>query len=314
MTDLSIILVNWNAAPVLAECLRRALDELREVSGECIVVDNGSAREDLELIAREFPQVQVIANPVNRGFARAVNQGIRRSRGRYILLLNPDAFLSAGILRAVVSFLDAEPAVGIVGPCVFDADGSLQGSARAFPRMATAIFGRTTLLSRLFPRNPFTRRQVLASRRGDPRQVDWVSGACMFVRRGVFDEVGLLDERYFLYWEDADICRRAREAGWQVVYYPRASVTHLVGVCSERAPLLSLVAFHRSAYRFYRTHVTRSAYHPLNAVAAAGLSARLAATLLWRLVRLSLRPAARPRALLKSALMETDPLKKPQGG
>jgi GT2 family glycosyltransferase len=292
MIDLSVILVNWNAAPVLVECLRATLPELSTVSGECIVVDNGSAGEDLELVVREFPHLHVIANSRNLGFAAAVNQGVKRSRGRYLLLLNPDAFLSAGSLRSLVSFLDAEPGVGIVGPRIVNPDGSLQGSARAFPRLATALFGRTSLLSRLFPGNPFTRRQVLvlAARRDRPQPVDWVSGACMFVRRRVLDEVGLLDERFFLYWEDADICWRARQGGWLVVYHPRVSVTHLIGACSRRAPVRSLVAFHRSAYRFYRTHVTRSACHPLNAVAVAGLCARLAAILGWRLTRRFVRP------------------------
>jgi GT2 family glycosyltransferase len=246
MIDLSIILVNWNAAPVLIECLRRALPELNTVSGECIVVDNGSSGEDLLALEREFPQLQIIANPRNLGFARAVNQGIKKSRGRYLLLLNPDAFLSAGSLRALITFLDAEPKVGIVGPRIVNLDGSLQGSARAFPRLATGLFGRTSFLSRLFPRNPFTGRQVLALNGQQDRSqpVDWVSGACMFLRRQVLEEVGLLDERFFLYWEDADICWRARQAGWLVVYYPHTDVTHLIGACSRRAPVRSLVAFH----------------------------------------------------------------------
>jgi GT2 family glycosyltransferase len=294
MIDVSVIMVNWNAAPVLVECLRKTLPELGTVSGECIIVDNGSAAEDLELLKREFPKIRVIANPSNVGFARAVNQGITQSRGRYLLLLNPDAFLSEGSLRPLVSYLDAEPGVGIVGPLITNPDGSLQGSARAFPRLITAIFGRSSLLSRLFPRNPFTRRQVLApaAQRDRPQPVDWVSGACMFVRRRVLEEVGLLDERFFLYWEDADICWRARERGWQIVYHPHVSATHLVGVCSRRAPIRSLAAFHRSAYRFYRTHVTGSAWHPLNAVAFAGLSLRFAAMSGWLLIRRLVRPTS----------------------
>lgn len=287
MIDVSLITVNWNAADVLVECLRKTLPELGAVGGECIIVDNGSAAGELELLRREFPGVEFIANPGNLGFARAVNQGIERSRGRYLLLLNPDAFLAEGSLRRLVSYLDAEPRVGIIGPRIVNPDGSPQGSARAFPRMLTGLFGRTSLLSRLFPHNPLTRRQVLnlrASGEG-PRPVDWVSGACMFLRRAVLEKVGPLDERFFLYWEDADICWRARAGGWQTVYHPQAEATHLVGACSGRAPVRSLAAFHRSAYRFYRAHVTGSAWHPLNAVALAGLSLRFSALLGWQLAR-----------------------------
>lgn len=307
MTDLSVILVNWNAGLVLAECLRRVLPEVSALGGECIVVDNGSAERDLALLKREFPDLQVIANSLNLGFARAMNQGIKRSRGRYLLLLNPDAFIQAGSLRHIVSFMDAEPEVGILGPRIVNADGSTQGSARAFPGLATAFFGRSSLLSRFFPRNPFTRRQVFATINApdEPQDVDWVSGACMFVRRCVLEEVGFLNERLFLYWEDADICWRAQRGGWRVVYYPQARVTHLVGVCSRQAPARSLIAFHRSAYCFYRTHVTRSAWDLRNAVAVAGLSLRLVVLLVWLLFRSLVRKGGRlGRALRK--LNDTD--------
>ena len=284
MLDISVIIVNWNSGHVLAECLRRITRELRTVSGECIVIDNNSADDDLGFLSREFPQFPLIVNSRNLGFARAVNIGIRRSSGRYLLLLNPDAFLSEGSLRPLVSLLDGAPEIGIVGPSIVNPDGTLQGSARAFPRLTTALFGRTSFLSRHFPHNPFTHRQVTvhSTRRDRPQPVDWVSGACLVVRREVLEEVGGLDERYFLYWEDADLCWRARQRGWQVVYEPRVSAMHLIGESSKHAPVRSLISFHRSAYRFYRTHITRTTWHPLNIVAVTGLSIRTALVLGWR--------------------------------
>jgi GT2 family glycosyltransferase len=274
--DVSIIVVNWQAGRVLRECLQTVVRELQTVSGECIVVDNGSERGGLERLCHAFPHVAIITNSRNLGFAQAANQGIQKSKGRYLMLLNPDAFLTQGSLGHLVTYLDAHPEVGILGPRITNSDGTIQGSARAFPGLLTAFFGRNSLFTRHFPRNPFSRRNVpaLSSRLDGPQPVDWVSGACMVIRRQVVEEAEGFDERFFLYWEDADLCWRMSKRGWQVVYDPRISVVHLVGASSKQAPFRSLVAFHRSAYRLYRKHVTRCAWHPLNAVAAVGLSLR----------------------------------------
>ena len=287
MLDVSIIVVNWNAGSMISTCLSLIADELQRVNGECIVIDNASDQGDMKLLSRRFPQFKLISNTANLGFAKAVNQGISQSAGRYLLFVNPDTFLTPGTVDKVLRFLESRPEVGIVGPRVVNPDGSLQGSARAFPHFATALFGRTSFISRLFPSNGLTRRQVLCfeSTVQRPAAVDWVSGACMFVRREVFGDVGLFDERFFLFWEDADFCWRAHNRGWVVIYYPEASVTHLIGGCSRHAPIRSLLAFHVSAFRLYRIHVTQSVLHPLNVVAAAGLFIHLIATVAWFGVR-----------------------------
>lgn len=287
MLDISVVVVNWNAGPMILWCLQRIVDELRGFRGECIVIDNGSQNGDVGLLRLEFPDLKIITNPTNVGFAKAVNQGISQSRGEYLLFINPDAFIAPGAIRSIVDFLDSRPEVGIVGPRILNPDGSIQGSARAFPRFTTALFGRTSLMSRMFPSNPMTRRQVLCNdpRVDRPSSVDWVSGACMFVRREVFGDVGVFDERFFLFWEDADICWRAHERGWAVVYYPSVSVTHLIGGCSRRAPVRSLLAFHVSAFRLYRAHVTQSNLHPLNLLSAAGLALHFAGVLAWHGLR-----------------------------
>jgi GT2 family glycosyltransferase len=277
--DVSVIVVNWNVGHILLDCLRAVTRELKTVDGDCIVVDNGSAREDLDPVRQQFPSVRVIANTANLGFTRAANQGIQVSRARYVMLLNPDAFLMEGTLEHLVRFMDRHPEVAIVGPRVNNTDGTVQGSARAFPRLWTAFFGRTSLFTRYFPRNPWSRRQVPVLEAGSdaPLAVDWVSGACMLIRRQVWGDIGGLDEAFFLYWEDADFCWRTRNAGWEVIYDPRVSVLHTVGASSRQAPIRSTIAFHRAAYRLYRKHVTRSAWHPMNAVAIGGLLARACA-------------------------------------
>ncbi|HEV8714094.1 MAG TPA: glycosyltransferase family 2 protein [Candidatus Binatia bacterium] len=278
-----MIVVNWNAGSVLGDCLRTVVRELQTVSGECLVVDNGSEGDDLAGLQRVFPQVSMVVNLQNLGFARAVNQGLSRSQGRYIMLLNPDAELTAGSLRHMIADLDAHPAIGIIGPRIMNVDGTIQGSARAFPGLCTAFFGRTSFLTRYFSRNPLSRRQVpaLGARLEQPQPVDWVSGACMVIRRQAVEEVGGLDERFFLYWEDADLCWRLHKRGWQIIYDPQVCIIHSVGVSARQAPFRSLLAFHRSAYRLYRKHLVPSAWHPLSALAAVGLGLRAASLLLW---------------------------------
>ena len=282
--DISVIVVNWNAGSVLEECLRTIIRELETLSGECLVVDNGSQADDVQGLQQQFPQIVLLANPRNLGFARAVNQGIRRSQGRYLMLLNPDAALTHGSLRHLISCLDTQADIGVIGPRIMNEDGTIQGSARTFPGVFTAFFGRTSFLTRHFPNNPLSGRQVQAlnAQIEGLQPVDWVSGACMLIRRQAIEEVGELDEQFFLYWEDADLCWRMHKQGWRVVYDPQVYVSHLVGASSKQAPFRSLIAFHQSAYRLYRKHVTGSAWHPLNTLAALGLSVRALALLLGR--------------------------------
>src|SRR5204862_7640529 len=154
MLDVSVVVVNWNAGPMILSCLQQIVDELRHVRGECIVIDNGSQNGDVGLLRREFPDLKMITNPTNVGFAKAVNQGIAQSRGEYLLFINPDAFIAPGAIRSIVAFMDSRPEVGIVGPRILNPDGSIQGSARTFPRFTTALFGRTSLMSRVFASNP----------------------------------------------------------------------------------------------------------------------------------------------------------------
>ena len=233
-------------------CLASVHQDLGGIPARIYVVDNRST-DRVEKISEAFPDVHLIRNPWNVGFARAVNQAIRISASPYVLLLNPDTVVRSGFFQKMMDFMEERKDAGIVGPAIYDRDMGLQGSARAFPTLMTAFFGRSALLTRLFPNNSISRKNIL-NKDSDgkaPMPVDWVSGACMLARRKAVDAVGLLDRGFFMYWEDADWCCRMREKGWKVIYYPQAVLVHYAGVSSQQNLVQSVVAFHKSALYFF---------------------------------------------------------------
>lgn len=247
-----VIIVHYRAEQALAACLESLEIQEPERLRTVFVVDNSEHVLSPDLLQR-FPSVSWVIHPQNVGFARGVNTALAQSEAPYICLLNPDAVLEGPLWGPLASWLVENQDVGVVGPRIFDADGTVQGSARSFPTLLTAFCGRSTLLSRLRPDNPWTRRNVL-SRDGvnDPIDVDWVSGACLVVTREALSTVGPLDERFFLYWEDCDWCTRFRAAGWRVVHHPGLGpVRHQGGTSSRRARWLALYHFHRSAVLLY---------------------------------------------------------------
>lgn len=258
MIDVSVIVVSHDSSRVLPRCLDSLAQRARGVSVETVVVDNASA-DDSARIAGGRRGVSVIVNPVNRGFAAAVNQGLAATTGRYVLWLNPDAALLNDGLGALVAHMDARPSVGILGPHVVDPDGALQRSARAFPSYDWAIGHRHGLLTRLFPNNPYSRRYLLADL--DPskrRAVDWVSGAALLHRRTLVRQIGGLDEAFFMYCEDVDFCLRARQAGWATEYHPALLVEHEVAGSTRARSRAMLIERHRSLWRYYKKHFRRS--------------------------------------------------------
>lgn len=213
------------------------------------MVDNGSTDGSTEAVSKSFSQVRLIKNEENLGFARAANQGIKNSSGRYILLLNSDAEVFEGTLERVIDFLDGEERVGAVGLKIVNPDGSLQHSCRRFPSFITATIH--AFLGPLMPNNPFSQEYKLA--RWDHREVeevDWVSGAAMGLRRQALDEVGLFDERFYMYLEDMDLCERLKQGGWQVKYLPDAVVLHHIGGSSQRRSVGMTIEHQRSIYKF----------------------------------------------------------------
>jgi GT2 family glycosyltransferase len=183
-----------------------------------------------------------------------------------------------GAIDALVAFLDVTPHAGVSAPLLLNSDMTDQGTARAFPAPANVLFGRKSPLTRLFPSNPWSRRYLVGRtyRGADTFRVDWVSGACMMVRRDAFERAGLLDEGFFMYWEDADWCRRIGREGYGVYCVPRARVIHHEGGSSGRRPAHLVWAFHRSVYRYYTKHDAPQVWNPLRVVAAVGLATRAA--------------------------------------
>jgi GT2 family glycosyltransferase len=252
---IDIVIVNYKSTDYLETCLSSIGRALEGVKANIFVEDNDSD-DRIHRIESAFPQVFLNRNSKNLGFAKAVNQGARRGEAPYLILLNPDAIVKEGFFRPLIAFLEEHPRIGVIGPKILEKDGSVQNSARSFPNPLTGLFGRTSVLTRCFPENRWSRKNLLSldSDGKTPLEVDWVSGACMAVRRKAFEEVGPLDERFFMYWEDADWCKRMRQNGWKVVYFPLATITHLGGGSSDRLACRSIFEFHKSSYLYYDKH------------------------------------------------------------
>jgi len=276
--ELVAVLVNYNAGPELRRALQSVADEMGGHGWEAVVVDNASV-DGSAAIAEEFaPQARLVRNAANVGFGRGINQGVAASSAPLVLIMNPDCRLVAGAIASMRAELVAHPSCAIVGPRILDPDGGVQGSARGDPDILTGLFGRTGLLRRLLPSLPVARRNVLTgaalANAESSAAVDWVSGACMLARRAAFLAVGGFDERYFLYWEDADLCRRLRARSYQVRYVPGATAVHRVGHSSRTVRAASVRAFHASAYLYYTTHVAPGAFNPKRMMARLILGVR----------------------------------------
>ena len=282
--DVSAILVNYNAGPDLAVALRSIEADCSTLRWDAVVVDNASTDGSHEA-AQTFPRATLVRNATNVGFGRAVNQAVAVSKAPLLLLMNPDCQLVPGAMPMLRAALEAEPSCAVAGPRILDPDGAVQGSARGDPDMLTGLFGRTGVLRVLMPFLPVARRNVVHEgvlNDAPAAVVDWLSGACMLVRRDAFLAAGGFDERFFLYWEDADLCRRLRSHGYHIRYVAGATAVHQVGRSSRTARHSSIRAFHASAYLYYATHVAPNALSPRRLLARALLGIRC-----WWQLRLS---------------------------
>jgi GT2 family glycosyltransferase len=234
VTDLTVSVVSYRTRELLARCLEALDIERQSLDMQVVVVDNASDDGSAEMVELQFPWVRLIRNVRNVGFAAAQNQALHSTRGRYWLLLNSDAAPTPGSLETLVQFMDANPQVAVAGPRLRYPDGSVQPSRRRFPTVAT-LFLESTQLQRFSPTNPVLQRYYVQDRSDDePQDVDWLVGACLCVRAYAAEQVGLLDERFFMYSEELDWCRRFMSAGWRVSYVPSAEVTHLEGASSRQ--------------------------------------------------------------------------------
>ncbi len=216
--DLSVIILNWNTRDLLKQSLTSLLCKPCEIQLQVIVVDNASEDNSREMVRELFPQVTLIANPINTGFGAGNNVALPAATGRYVLFLNSDTVITEGSIDRLVRFADANPDIGIAGPKLLHGDDTLQFSCRSYPNLGTGFF-RNTPLGRLFPKNHFTTDYLLTDfDHATPRNVDWVSGAALMMRRSLIDEIGAFDEEYFMFCEDVDLC-------WRVNHTPVANRT-----------------------------------------------------------------------------------------
>jgi GT2 family glycosyltransferase len=214
---------------------------------EVLVVDNGSQDGSGSEVKKRFPFVRLIENDKNLGFARAVNQGLQKASGRYVLLLNPDTQVKNGAIERLMSFMDAHPKAGISGAQLLNSNGSKQNSIANFPSLATELLNKN-LLRWLSPeRFPGKERNY-----SEPIEVDSVIGACMMVRREALDQVGFLDEDYFLFLEETDWCYRMKKAGWKIYHNPQVEVYHFQGKSAEAERKRAKVEYYRSRYHFFK--------------------------------------------------------------
>jgi len=273
MPPVSVLIVGYHAYDELDRCL--ASLAVHEPDAEVIVIDHDADSARGGALAAAYPLVKYVARPGNPGFGAGVNDAARLATAPVFLFLNPDVELRAPVVNTLVACLESHDHAAIVGGRIREADGTIQASARRFPDLSTAFGGRTSWLTRIIPGNPISRRNLSASHAApDAAQtVDWVSGAFTMARADVFRALGGFDERFFMYWEDSDLCLRALGAGWTTMYEPRAEVMHLTGRSSRHAPLRSLAAFHVSAFRHYWKHGSMLA-RALAPIALAGLAAR----------------------------------------
>jgi GT2 family glycosyltransferase len=272
---ISAIVVSYNTRQMTLDCLAALQAALRGTAAEVWVVDNASADGSPAAVAAAFPDVRLIRNPRNVGFGAANNQALRACRGEYVLLLNSDAFLAAAAVATLLGYLREHPDVGVVGPKLLNADGSLQRSCYRFPSPWRAV-AEGLLLTAAWP-NSRLFGDYRAWAHDATRDVDMIVGACMLLRRSAVERVGAFDEAFFLYAEETDLCFRMRRAGLRVVFLPAATATHLNGGSGARQPDRVFCEFRRGQERFYRKHYGRASLAVYRAMIVVGACLRLVA-------------------------------------
>ena len=251
ISDLAISIVSYRTPELLRTCLQAVFAQGDSLKLDVTVVDNASGDESADMVASEFPQVSLIRNTRNVGFGAAHNQALRAASARHLLVLNSDTQPRTGALRQLVDYLDAHSDVGVVSPRLRYPTGALAPSVRRFPTALTFFF-ESTQLQRFWPSSHVVNRYYMRDRRDDgaPHEVDWVTGACLCVRAAAAADVGLFDERFFMYSEEVDWCRRFGAAGWRVVYLPASEVMHHEGASTSQDLAARDVTFQSSKLRY----------------------------------------------------------------
>lgn len=267
--DVSIIIVTYNSADVIGACLASIAAEAESVAVETLLVDNESADGTPELVRERFPWARLLTGHGNVGFARGNNLGFRKTRGRYLFMLNPDTEVRPGALRSLVAFADAHPQAGMIAPRVVNPDGTLQHSTFRFPDFRQAFYG---FFEKLAPLDSPQNGRYQPEEYGHVREVDHILGAAVFLRREVYEQTGGMDENFRLFFEETDWCFQVKQRGWQLLYTPDATIMHVSAHTTSKDPERSAVLFARSRAYFYRKNYGWPRYLGLKAITAPGLA------------------------------------------
>ena len=293
--DVSIIIVNWNTKGLLRDCLSSVYEHAGDVDYEIIVIDNASTDGSAGMVKNDFQQVILIANTENRGFATANNQGMTVAKGRYVLLLNSDTVVLDNSIANTVSFADENPQAAVAGCRVLNPDRTLQRTCFMFPSILNMLLS-STYLYKLFPKNRFFgREQMTWWDRSDIRHVDVVTGCFMLVRREAIEQVGVMDEQFFMYGEETDWCYRFWEKGWKVMFAPVGEIIHFGGQSAAQKPVAMIVQLRLSILKFIKKHYGWLSHLIARFLTAFFFAVRLPA---WLAV-FSFRPAVRSKAAVK---------------
>lgn len=256
--DLSIVIVSWNVRDLLRDCLDSIRNGRGSLAVQTIVVDGASIDGSAEMVAAEFPEVVLIPRNDNVGFPKGNNIGLARANGRFVMLLNPDTRVLGDALQALVAEAERDPGIGALGPQLLNPDGSVQSSRRRFPTLMTGFF-ESTWLEGVAPEGVLRLYYAQDLPDDAPAEVDWLTGAAILAPRAAVERAGGLDEAYFMYSEELDWCRRIKDAGYRIVYWPRAQVVHHVGKSSEQAVTARHINFQRAKLRYFRKYHGRAA-------------------------------------------------------
>jgi len=261
---LSVLIISFNCWDLLSDCLC-SLHNSDNNFHEIVVVDNASVDETCKMLPKAFPEVRLLQNRTNVGHTKAVNQGCKEISGTHILLLDADTELAPDCISKMMGFMEIYPDISMVAPRTYNSDGSVQESARDFPSPINGVFGRQSMLTRLFPNNTFSRRYLAQHNLNSsaPFQVEQISAACMLFKRDLLDLVGYWDEGYSGYWVDSDWCKKIQKKGEKIFCVPQASIVHHEqNKHTIKKNPVRIIAFHQGVYRFYRLHYTLGFWDP----------------------------------------------------
>jgi len=253
---LDIVIVNYNSGHYLSDCLESLKSDVKIPCHRIVVYDNASSDNSLSDARRQFhKEVEYIENEVNIGFASAVNKGLKITGNEYILLVNPDMIVLPGTVYLMVDFLDQNPKCGIAGGEILSAQGAFQPTCRRFPNYYNMLFGRRSFFRRLIPGNAFSRSYLYSDLDyTKPQKIDFLEGSLMMLRRVALRDVGLLDEDFFMYLEDADLSYRMKKNGWETWWLPRAYGIHFRGETFRKDNIHPMIHHSRGFYKFFVKH------------------------------------------------------------